>query len=48
MPVGRSAAKPSMLAAQNLCPKPLNFRAEFASESLAGAEIGKNSLQIPC
>jgi hypothetical protein len=28
--------------------KPLNLRADFLSESPTTAEIGKNSLQIPC
>jgi len=43
-----SACKNSLLGRRReFCPKPLNLCAEFASESLAGAEIGKNSLQIP-
>ena len=38
---------PARLRREFWC-KPLNLRAEFASKSLAGGEIGKNSLQIPC
>ena len=38
---------PARLRREFWC-KPLNLRAEFASELPAGAEIGKNSLQNPC
>jgi hypothetical protein len=37
---------PARLCREFSC-KPLNLRAEFASESLAGAEIGKNSRRFP-
>jgi hypothetical protein len=37
---------PARLRREFSC-KPLNLRAEFVSESLAGAEIGKNSRRFP-